>query len=120
MLPLQTEHIEAWFSFIFNDKERPLRWESFCKRVAALRYFSRSHGYFDLDHLNYNVQKSKSKFCSYMRGLKQQLDRVPKKQAQALTAEIMVYLLNDIFLLGLRAVDISVVNLESILFIPLT
>ena len=136
ILPLKTEHIEAWFSQLFES--RPMRWESFCKRIAALRNFSRSMGFFQLDHLNYNTLKSKSTFCSYMAGLKRKLDRFPRKKAQALTAELLTYVLNDIlhfepnkylgmrdtlilslgFLLGLRAVDISVVNTDQIILTP--
>ena len=136
LLPLQTEHIEAWFSHLFDT--RPMRWESFCKRVAALRSFSRRAGHFSVDHLNYNVQKSKSAFCSFMGGLRRKLDRIPRKKAHAVTAELLTYVLDDIlkheingylkmrdviilslcFLLGLRAVDVSVVNTDGISMFP--
>ena len=115
-----------------------MRWESFCKRVAALRSFSRRAGHFSVDHLNYNVQKSKSAFCSFMGGLRRKLDRIPRKKAHAVTAELLTYVLDDIlkheingylkmrdviilslcFLLGLRAVDVSVVNTDGISMFP--
>ena len=94
ILPLQIQHIEAWFSHLFSS--RPMRWESFCKRVAALRSFSRSQGCFQLEHLNYNAQTSKSAFGSYMHGLRRKLEKMPCKKAQAITSELFAYLLDDI------------------------
>ena len=136
ILPLKTEHIESWFSSLLAS--RPMRWESFCKRVAALRSFSRNSGFFELEHLNYNTQNSKFSFCSFMNGLKRKLDKVPRKKAQALTAELLTYVLDDIlrndpnkylalrdviilslgFLLGLRAFDIAVINTKHITLKP--
>ena len=95
-------------------------------------------GVFQLEHLNYNTQTPKSAFCSYMHGLRRKLEKMPRKKAQAITSELLAYLLDDIlnnephkylalrdvivlalgFLLGLRAVDISVVNTDSVKLIP--
>ena len=64
--------------------------------MAALRRFSRSSGFFQFEHFNYNVLRSKSRFCVFMHGLKHKLDRFPKKKAQAMTTELLTYLLDDI------------------------
>ena len=69
-----------------------------------------------------------------MQGLKRKLKKIPKKKALAITAELLCALVDDIlkheanqylamrdilvlvccFLLGLRAVDIEVVNVDHI------
>ena len=84
-LPLKAVHVRNWLASISRDKS--LKWDSYTKKIAALRDWSRCNGYYDLDHLLFDIiRKVKHEFCKFMQGLKQSLDRTPKKKRNLWTS----------------------------------
>lgn len=134
ILPLKVRHIEGWLAFIAAT--RNVQWGSFQQRIAALRKYSRTTGYWDVSHLDYNPCTTKSTFCEFMKGLRKKIPTLPTKKAgvvsgtflglvvhEVMQTESNLYLLQrDVlvltlcFLFGLRANDLCQVNLEHVTF----
>ena len=139
ILPINSDHVQCWLTSIHLSQPE-LGFGSFKQNIAALRDYARINGVFDLQCLEYDQRNGKTTpFSIFMQGLRRSLpDMSEVKQAEAIDKdllksvllhlhnqigpEINLTILRDVtvlacmFILGLRACDLLMINTDHVKF----